>query len=402
MSLSILLTAAALSAGLLTVNYERYFFQPAYDESCLGEDDALRWQATGSLAPGESYTYTPRAPGCRSHAAVVAVVLSWEGSELELSSTVPDNDFASRDTNQQGQQIVAPVIGNTAQLCMFPFYSLQEGAYAITVTNVGHSVASNVVLEGLNENDWLIFYYPLCLNADADHDLWNDSLEHSMANLVYHSDGGIDAPFNLWGTNYLKVNSDTVVPYDEVDTYPPDINDDNFVGLADVSAITGHLGEGNGIPLESISPNPSPEFYYNNTRSWRRYDLDGDGQVSQTDVDIVSGLVGQPVPPFQDRVTPTARVLSPADGASVQRGQWFPIRGHVWDNAAITRVEYLVNGNVVCSATNPVPTFAFDSPFYNCSWVVPKRRGAVYKLTIRVVDASGNMTTSAGVSAVSY
>ena len=384
----------------MSLEYENYTFRPSYDESCLGEDDALRWKATGSLEPGESYTYTPRVPGCISHPAVIAVVLSWDGSELELSGTVPDNDFASRDPDQKYSQIVAPNVENKAQLCMFPFYSSEEGYPTITITNVGGDVASNVVLEGLNDNDWSIFYYPSCLNADADGDGWNDSLEHSMANMVYHSDGSADAPSVLWGSNYLRTNSTTFESDDEIDAYPPDFNDDDSVDDADVTKISQYLGQGNGIPLEAISPNLSPEFYYNNTLPWRRYDLNGDGHVSQTDVDIVTSLVGQPIPMPEDVVVPTARVLLSPDEVSVPRGEWYMIHGHVWDNAALARVEYLVDGNPVCSVTDPVPTFGYTSPFYTCWWEVPNRPGAIYDLAIRAIDAAGNVTTSAGVSMV--
>ena len=108
-------------------------------------------------------------------------------------------------------------------------------------------------------------------------------------------------------------------------------------------------------------------------KQWRRYDLDGDGMVAQSDIDIVSTLDGYPVPMAEDIVAPTARVLSPANDSTVAKGSYQQIKGHVWDNVAIAKVEYLVDGQVECSATKPAPVWGTTSPYYSCWWNVPKR-----------------------------
>jgi hypothetical protein len=385
----------------MSLAYDRYDFRNlSGDNSCLGEDDALEWQATEALKPGESFSYTPQVPACDAHPAAISVVLSWEGSASELSSVVPDNDFASWDPTQQGKRIVAPRIGTTAQLCMFPAYDASNEYYTITVTNVGSTTAYNVLLQGRSDNDWSINYYARCMNADADGDGWNDSLEHSMANLLYPLGyiDGVFQPYLLWGSNYLKARAETSRPDDEIDSYPPDLNDDGVVDANDVAIIESYLGQGNGIPLEDISPNPSdPEWFHANHFPWRRYDLDGDGYVSQEDVNIVKSLIGQPIPIPKDIIAPTARVTVPSSGEIVPRGEYYLIRGHVWDNAALMRVEYLVDGKPQCSVTNPVPTLGYASPFYYCWWNVPNRSGP-YTITIRAYDVAGNTATSKGVT----
>ena len=56
--------------------------------------------------------------------------------------------------DQTGKAVLAPVVGNTAQLCMFPYYQEENIYYSITVTNVGDSVAQDIVVDGRSENDW--------------------------------------------------------------------------------------------------------------------------------------------------------------------------------------------------------------------------------------------------------
>lgn len=379
----------------MSMEYENYNFRGlSGDNSCLGEDDVFTWKAVGSLKPGESFTFTPKYSACNGHPAEISVVSTWQSSVLQVSSNVPDNDFASWDSSQKGKQIIAPVVGNSAQLCMFPLYQSDGIDYTITVTNVGQATANNVIIDGHSNNDWASNYYKRCLNADADHDGWNDSLEHSMANLVYPIGyiNGQFQPYILWGTNYLKAEAESGNVNDEIDGSPADFNDDGIIDNRDVDAVTSRLGEGNGIPLESISPNPSDAgYYWANVKKWRRYDLDGDGYVAQTDINIVQSLVGQLMPMLADTIPPTARVIPPLSGI-VPKGNYYQIQGHVWDNSAISKVEYLVDGKTVCSLSGAA---------YACWWNVPKRQVS-HTIEIRVQDAAGNITVSdtATVSAI--
>ena len=385
----------------MAIEYDRYEFRNlSGDNSCLGEDDALEWKATGSLEPGESFTYTSEVPGCYRSLHAISVTLTWQDSELELSSIIPGNDGTSWDLSQKGKPISAIKSGNSAQLCMFPSFDDEATVYSITVTNTGNSTAKNIVLDGWDKNDWPIYYYNRCMHSDADRDGWNDSFEHSMSQLVYplgYIDGEFQ-PYILWGSNYLKGSADTSDVDDEIDSYPPDFSDDGIVNNDDVEEINWYLGEGNGIALETISPNHNiPESYHSNQFAWRRYDLNVDGYVTQADVEIVEKLIGQPVPMTEDTIAPFARILLPYTDEIIPRGKDYRIQGHTWDNAALDKVEYLVDGKTVCSVTNPIPSFGFTSPFNTCWWKTPKRRGQ-YTLTIRVTDASGNSTTSEPVS----
>lgn len=385
------------SSSPMTLTTENYNFRNlSGDNSCLGEDDHLVWKAIGSLQPGESFSFTPRYAACNYHPAAISVQLSWSGSELKLSSNVPYRDYATADMEQTGMAVTAANVGNTSQLCMFPNYKEENINYTITVTNVGNSVADNVVVDGHSENDWVSYYYSRCINADTDHDGWNDALEHTMSSLV-RSIGYIDGEFQmntLWGPNYLRARSSTTGVHDEIDSDPADLNDDGQVDRQDVDRMRLHVGEGNGIPLAQLSPNPGDdEYLHKNDFEWRRYDLDADGYVSQTDVDIVSALVGSSLPMAEDILPPTARVLSPVDGASVTRGSSTKISGHVWDNASIARVQYLVDGQVICEADRPSPVWGTTSPYYACWWNVPKRQGT-HELAIRVYDNAGNQATS--------
>ncbi|TCK08775.1 Ig-like domain-containing protein [Marinobacterium mangrovicola] len=389
--------SAVTNSGPLALATEDYNFRNlSGDNSCLGEDDHLIWEALGSLQPGESFSFTPKYPACNYHPAAITVQLSWEGSELELSSTVPYRDYSSSDVEQTGKAVVAPNVGNTSQLCMFPNYKEEGINYTITVTNIGDTAADNIVVDGHSENDWVEYYYNRCVNADADNDGWNDALEHTMGSLVRYI-GYIDGDYQmdtLWGPNYLRAQANTLGVNDEVDSYPADVNDDGTVDQLDLARIGLHLGEGNGIPLEAISPNPSdPAYLYANVFEWRRFDLDGDGYVSQTDIDIAAALVGYLVPTSEDIIAPTARVVYPEDGGTIAKGGYTQIKGHVWDNANIVQVDYIVNGRTECSATRPSPNWGTTSPFYYCGWNVPKKQG-VHEIEILVRDGADNVSTS--------
>lgn len=382
------------TATPMALEYENYNFRNlSRDNSCLGEDDHLLWKAVGTLAPGESFSFTPQYPACNGHPAVISVVANWSGGPLELSSNAPDTDYASWDNGQMGKHIVAPVVNQGAQLCMFPAYNGDGRNYTIILTNTGSQSVSNIVLEGRGENDWPYYYYERCIHADADGDGWNDSFEHTMANLVYPN-GYIDGeyqPYVLWGSNYLRGRPATNVADDEIDAYPPDFNDDGVVDQVDREQFLAWFGQGNGLPLAFISPNPGDvEWFHNNTFPWRRYDLDGDGYVGAEDTAILEAVMGEPVPAASDNIAPTARVLEPK--GTITRGQYFLIEGYAWDNAALVRVDYQVNGRNICSYTNPIPNFGFTSPFYNCWWEV--KSSGDHELTITAYDAAGHVTTS--------
>ena len=385
--------------AIMTENYN--FRYSNGSNNCLGEDDHLRWQAKGSLAPGESFSFTPLYPGCAGHPAVVSVTASWTGGQLTVTSTAPAADYASSDPEQLGQQITAPISNEQAQLCMFPRYLDSHSYYTVTISNDSDQTVHEITITGQSENAWPLYYYSRCLNADADADGWNDALEQTMAIMVYPNGyiEGIFQPDLLWGSNYLRATAITPFSNDEVDAYPADLDDNGIVDLTDLSIIENYLGQGNGIPLQAISPNPSSGFYYfhSNTRPWRRYDLDGDGLVNDTDRRIIDTLLNTSLPPAADWIAPSAKLLAPVMDETLPRGQYVKLEGHVWDNAGLASVTYQVNGKTICSVNEPVPNTGFTSPFYYCWWETPKKRGQ-YELTVLSEDTSGQITVSLPVS----
>ena len=126
---------------------------------------------------------------------------------------------------------------------------------------------------------------------------------------------------------------------------------------------------------------------------WRRFDLNGDGYIDSEDRQITSAYLDMELPTSSDIVSPTARITAPLDGETVLRGRRVTISSHAWDNAALSRIDYLVNGKVICTVTNAVPSLGFTSPFFVCGWEVPKRN-RTHEIEIRVYDAAGNSGVS--------
>lgn len=278
----------------LSVITERYVFQWDASKACVGEDDSLRWTASGYLAPGQSFTFTPQYPECNDPRAVMIMLTSSDPTaQLVLSTVVPENDGLANNQTQKGKSIAVTPVAGKARLCMFPNTSFTPPAnYTITVVNTGTTTATGLMVAGKDLNDWQAFYWNDCLGADADRDGWSDSYEHSMAQLVYptgsYSSGELPA-----GSDYLQACG-TPAPDDEFDTWPPDLDDDGAVTQADVGLLLPHLGEGNGVPWSAITPNPNvPESFWNHVGTWNRFDLNADGLVNQADLDLLQGKLGQ-------------------------------------------------------------------------------------------------------------
>ena len=72
------------------------------------------------------------------------------------------------------------------------------------------------------------------------------------------------------------------------------------------------------------------------------------------------------VPPPTDVTAPTVAITSPADGASLQKKSTVTISADASDDVGVTKVEFYVNGQVVCADTTN--SFA-------CAWKVPAAPG---------------------------
>lgn len=366
------------------------------DPSCFAVDDQYSFSATGSLAPGESFTFEA-VPTCDyAELPAIAIRASWDASELEVTSVVPANDGISDDLAQAATPVKAAVHGNSAHLCMFTsaWGEGQGFGWAVTIRNTGTETAYQVKLEGQESNGWLTYFHNRCARADADGDGWNDSLEHGMKLLTYYA--SYPTPATKWtsldGTNYLRASSSSAAPDDEVDAYPPDVNDDGVVDQADVARVASFVGQGSGIALDEVSSDPGPSYVYEQAKVWRRYDLDGSGTVSSRDVEIVQALVGAPIPMPDDVIAPSVELRSPASGASVSRGSYQLLEAYGWDDRWLTRVDFFAAGKLVGSSTGGEPTQS-QTHQYTSWWKVPKKPGS-YVLTAKAYDAAGHSATS--------
>ena len=93
---------------------------------------------------------------------------------------------------------------------------------------------------------------PFCNRADGDGDGWNDTLEQGIADLTEPAVVNSTDTTDVLGVDYLAGQSLTTTTNDEVDSYPPDVNDDGNVTQADVQAISAWVGRGTGVPLAHV------------------------------------------------------------------------------------------------------------------------------------------------------
>ena len=82
-----------------------------------------------------------------------------------------------------------------------------------------------------------------------------------------------------------------------------------------------------------------------------------------------------------DTTAPTVSITNPADGAIVARRSTVTITATASDNVGVTRVEFRVNGALLCTDT---------SAPYSCNWRVPRTSNQTHQLQARAFDAAGN------------
>lgn len=377
------------------------------DPSAFGVDDFMNWTVTGQIAPGDSYTFTPRWPiSSASEVPAMSAGLRWSGSTtLRMTTVVPMNDQVSAldpGVDHRGQTIDAPVVANTAALCMFfvPDNSVPTFNYALTITNVGAAAATAVSLSGQTSNGYTSNFGPFCNRADADHDGWNDSLEEGMTDLTAPAVSSAGDADSVLGADYLRARAATPTMNDEVDSYPPDVNDDGAVTQADVTEISGWVGQGSGVPLARVDyTGVGPTSYQQQSGLWRRYDLNGDGNVDASDVAWVQAEVGRPVPDPTDVLAPAVR-FDRSGGTSFPRRSGVVLGAYARDNRALASITFAVNGTrLTQQCTDPVSEMSDQAsyhnptqPQYQCVWTTPSKQSSV-TLTVTAIDAAGNSTT---------
>jgi Bacterial Ig domain len=90
--------------------------------------------------------------------------------------------------------------------------------------------------------------------------------------------------------------------------------------------------------------------------------------------------------PIIDTTPPTAVINSPANGATVSGV--VPVSVTATDNAAVSKVELIVDGSVVASSSTN------QNNVYSLSWDTSGISGAAHSMMARATDTSGNVGTS--------
>ena len=405
----------------------RYADDRGLNSGCFGVDDTANWQGKGTLAPGASYTFTPSYPTCSiSEIPMIAMHVSWSGStQVKLETT---NPFASASVanNMYGPYYnniheVAPVTADAsgnqqANLCMWldgtetvyaqklvaPPTQLTQNyhlPWTMTITNTGSQTANITASSGYEANGWQMNLYPACRRADGDNDHWNDSLEMVMEDNTYLA-GGLNNPQNNFqGSNYVAA-SGTSTANDEIDFSPADFNDDGVINQADIDTVSSHLGEGDDVSIDQIGPNQgTPGYFADEVKTWRRYDIDGDGRVTQHDIAWVKTLVGQPLPLVSDPLDPWAVLHVPATVPANYGG--YRVNAYAVDNDMISHVDMYatISGKqqLLCQTwgyDQPIGVPDTSSDLIGCSWNTPRQSGTSVLLSAKVYDNAGHSYTT--------
>jgi hypothetical protein len=398
-------------ASAVTQNWSNDPAHYIQNYGCFGVDDQALWNGTGTLAPGETYTFTPTYPACAaSEEPIIAMHVDWTGSTtLKLETTTPFEQAYIMKKAVVGKHFVAPVTtapggASQANLCLLtnPGQTDYDAGYTdintaphipwtMTVTNTGTQTAT-VNLSGVQKDGWPSYFYPYCMRADTDNDHWNDSLEMVINGLTYISTGDQNHELYFDGSDSLS-GLGTATPLDEVDASPVDFNDDGIVDQTDVNAVLAYIGQGSGVPFDEISPNPGDSnSAANQARTWRRYDIDGDGYVTQHDVSQVQTLVGKPMPLDADYLDPWAVITTPSTVPANYKGYY--LYAFASDNDMLTHVDIYAAGKLLCSTWGGYET-ASRTPQFGCTWAqTPRKSGTPTVITVKAYDAAGHYYTT--------
>lgn len=387
---------------------------------CFGVDSSGKWSGSGVLAAGESYTFTPEYFTCASsEQPVISMNVGWMGNtnvKLEMINPfVPGWGIVTTKSGPQfnNNHITAPVLVNAdgskhANLCIIndtsmTYYSIVGASavwdkyykigWSMTLTNTGTEPAA-ITATGYELNGWINHAYPGCRQSDSDADHWNDMLEAGIQHLTESGIRNIDSKTKLYGSNFAAAVA-TSTPEDEIDTSPADFNDDGVINQTDVDRISRFLGQGTGVPMDQINHSPGPLYLYDQSFEWRRYDIDGDGQVTQHDLDWVRQLIGSPVPATRDLLSPWAVLNVPA---SIQANIGTYVSAYAVDNDLLSHVDFYVGSGtqrkLVCQlwASNVIGYYQpqVSQNYYQCGISTGKRAGAIIPVTIDVYDTVGH------------
>lgn len=111
-------------------------------------------------------------------------------------------------------------------------------------------------------------------------------------------------------------------------------------------------------------------------------------QTSTVQSALVNCVSPSPSPspsPIGDITPPQVAITQPKNGSLVIRNKTTDITASASDNIAVTKVEFLVSGVLICTDTT--------SP-YSCSWKVPNTKNVTYSLRAKAYDQANNSAQS--------
>src|SRR3989344_3887610 len=364
---------------------------------CVSEDSHVYWGAAGSLNPGETFTYNTPYQDCQNDRSI-RVIVSSDGRDpssswVELSTVIP----GQTGYPGTGKKIYATTHpdSSSAELCMFPRFDWPPQTYSFTLKNISSKTINNITVTGKDNNGWTPTYTRECWRSDADNDGFSDALEQGME--------------FLWsgGSDYA-ISCGTPTPDDELDFYPADFNDDGKVDSIDVDRITAYLGQGTGIPMQSISnshPMDPPDGYYTQIGAWREFDLDADGLITQDDVNLIKALVGKdvcatgnPNPVLPPDTTPPGVAISYPYALAMPAGYTQLTQALAFDNVKVAKVEFYVNGSLKCTDTDTAVT----ASTYDCSFRLKGKSGTKFNIQAKAYDGVGNSSSSRILTVTSF
>jgi hypothetical protein len=390
-------------------------------DHCFGVDDRAMWNGSGSLAPGESYTFNPANPTCSlSEVPAIVMHIDWSGdTDLKMQSKVgfveQHNTSPALTPQILSKTITAPIMsaansrkqanfceftdpGPTAENLGLPTMTYHTGQvypvpinWSATITNTGTQTAI-VNFSGQETNGWEAYYYPHCYRADSDGDHWNDALEESILNLS----GLNNTTSTIAGSDYLNglTMQNLISPNQTISASPADFNHDDVIDSRDVAAIQQYVGQGNSYSQDQIDPNAGcaggGSLNGGCQASWERYDIDGDGYVTAHDVSEVQALVGKPLPLTADYLAPWA-IVQVSDMVPANYSGYI-VHAFASDNDFLTHVDIYAAGKLLCSTWGAPDNYGQPGQgLWNCGWNTPRRSGTTTLLTVNAYDDAGHV-----------
>jgi len=112
----------------------------------------------------------------------------------------------------------------------------------------------------------------------------------------------------------------------------------------------------------------------------------GDQNYYGSKWEIGAFVAGSAATPPPDTTPPTVSITSPLNNTSVPKNSTIIISATASDNVGVSKLEFYVNGSLVC--TDILPS-------YTCSWQTPRKANQGIQFTAKAYDAAGNTANSA-------